>query len=303
MKIKGLIILGALCIVAGGVTMGIAYEKSGRDIKKITSNESFEEKSITFSETNSIDINVVHENLTITSSASATEILIDYYETQYNKFEFSNEEGKLSIKQNISKKPWYLYIGFHINYGKVEITLPEKMYDNITIYSEVSEVYMRSVEVNDLKISSKATSVELTNINVTGNLELNSNAGELEIKKATVTNTAIKTNASDIELNNFESTLTNIEGDALYLKISDSKFETLNIKSSALDLKLDAEVDKLIVKADTAEIDVELIGATEDYLIDVSLRRGECNVGNTNSGEKEISISCDNADVEIEFIK
>lgn len=210
-----------LCLMLGSLVLAGCSDSS----------EPFEEKSYT-SDTQISEINLDVRDREIEVSLSKDEqVHIKYYESSKEYYDISVSDENVLTMAGASNKEWTDYIGGKPSdeYRKISLQIPDALLENLTL-------------------STTNEDISLSDLAVTGSINISSNGGDIEFKKLDV-------------------------GSALTLK------------------------------AKNGDISGAVAGIYDDFSIQSEIKKGESNLpDNKDSGEKKLNVSCNNGDVDIEFV-
>ena len=248
--IKGALILGLLGLIfvlCSGFVNGFNFNKV-----------SYEEKSYNVNLNRSFDINTSSVKL---ESHEGEDIKILYNEDK--KYDIKDNNNVISIKEETNKKKWYEYI-FHFGTKDtfdVVIYLPNTVYENIKINSDVANIELENIDCYNLDI----------NINV-GNVNLNENTiaianmyidcGSIELDNSHIDTVLGRINVGSFDLN--DSILSNMDYE---IKTGSANLVVDGIKNE-YNLSLDSNVGSGSQKT---------TGSTEKY-INIDVECGSINI-------------------------
>ncbi|MDR3318582.1 MAG: DUF4097 domain-containing protein [Clostridiales bacterium] len=206
----------------------------------------------------------------IKADAETEDITLKYYEVRENQYEFSNDGGKLVLKEKsrifnfYTWNNWYEGLLKYSDYVGV-ITVPSGFkLDSLSLSTLAGTVDITGINVRsfDLKCSAGA-------VNVVGGaideLDVRLSSGEVTFSDTVTVGTAkvLEVSSGDLSLNGVVGTIDEIKvssGDAYIKRISGTGSAALNIKVSSGNLTLDA-VEYGAVNINLSSGDVKLNNA------------------------------------------
>ena len=215
-------------------------------------------------------LNVQDREIEIVES-DGTQILLTYYESQKEYYDFSVADGVLTVTY-VTDKGWTDYIGSKpdAQYRRIRIEIPAGL-------------------LTDLDVSTTNEKISLNGVSASGSITLSSNGGDLDLE----------TVAAGENLN-----LTAKNGSISLQGVSASG--TMALNSDGGDLNLDA-VDAgegLNLTAKNGNISGSVLGGWDDFAITCEVKKGDTNLPEQKpGGEKFLNVSCNNGDVDLELVQ
>lgn len=176
-------------------------------------------------------------------------------------------------------------INLDVRDRQIEVTLSEDEQVHIQYSENSKEYYDIAVSGNMLTMTS-ANSKEWTDY-VGGKASAEDRKIVLQIPDTLLDNLSLSTTNEDVLL----PTLT-VKGSIIISSNGGNiTFENLNVGNA------------LTLTAKNGDISGAIVGSYDDFSIQTEIKKGESNLpSNKGGGEKILSVSCNNGDVEIEFI-
>lgn len=245
------IVVGLLLIVTSFAFVKFDPNNYWSDLKKIDNGRDVvqeEAKSVPADNIKQIVITTNNDNVTIVPGGS-DEIEIKYYSSNRVQFNIETTNDQLQIKQNEKTRNGFLdYMCFFgcYEHNLVEIRVPATLQVDYNVATSNSQIEMRDLTTNDLKLKSDNGRVRMANVKA-GEVSVDNSNARTMIERLTATKLTVVTGNGLIGL--FDAT---IDSD-VNLNSSNSRIEVKNVQT----VNLSAESDNGAViidglKADTA---------------------------------------------------
>ena len=285
----------AILLIGFGIVVIVSITSNSSIISVNEEKFTFYEESYSFDEFSLIDFEFDNRSVYILESPDES-VYIEYYVHEKDEYEMSDSNNELMI--NISRK-WYFSIFIfdifqNMDFYKVYLYLPaNNTVEDLDIISSNGSI---SIDLNhtfdSIFISTSNGRIDLDNFLAT-NIIANSSNGTIDVNSLSVTNKiSLKTSNGSILIDDSSALI--IDG-----KTSNGAIEAKNIISD--DINLDTSNGKiyLSVKGEKDDYRVTLQTSLGDSIYDgLKVESGTIN----NTGEKLISISSSNGDIEVDFI-
>ena len=155
--------------------------------------------------------------------------------------------------------------------------------------AEVVLVFAEDVDLDEIEINADAGNLEISDINV-DNLSGEFDAGNIELQKCVCAIVSLTADAGNVEVNGCEFGSITLDTNAGNIDINDTTFEIVNITN------------------DFGDVEINDVDNIDYYTIDASCDLGSVEVGGrdygttcitTGTGSGSITVSCDAGDIEI----
>ncbi len=247
------IILGSLCLVAGGVVLGVGIATSKNNSKAVHKDYEFDASE----EFNKLNINLSIANLEFVSSASAEQVSVSVDETEKLYHEVTLKDGCLNIEFKDASKWYEKVFNFTAFKEKVKVTLPEKVYDSAKIKVSTGDIKIDSgLSFTSLDIKSSTGNVTVS-ANVTTTTYVEASTGNVKFNDMTTNKMNIKTSTGDITLDNVvveDGLTTKASTGKVTLKEVTAKNLTSNTSTGDHMLIDTVIADKLFIKCSTGDV-------------------------------------------------
>lgn len=334
MKKKVAIIISIILIVLGLIICGVTLALTGFDFSRFNTTRYTQNTYTPTGEFNKIYVKCNDSDINLIPSDDGT-CKVVCCESKNMTYDVSISEDTLFVKINDRRK-WYEYITFFTGKIKMDIYLPEDVYESIQIFCHTGDIDIPSdftfndaeIKTSTGDISFKAQVLDCLNASTgtgdfsaekldTKKLSLETHTGNITANeiKASVEISA-KTDTGDINFRGVEGGKISIKVSTGDIKFTDVKGSLLTAKSSTGSIKLDNVIisGKTEINVDTG--DVKLLGFdAEEIKIDTDTGdvsgtilsekifitetdTGSVNVPHSTSGGK-CEISTDTGDIKL----
>ena len=312
---KVLLIIAALLVLIGAVTVGFGLILADGDFSKLS----------TFKyETNTYEIGEDFENIVIDTDTADIAFAksedgkcrVVLYERENVKHSATVKDGTLKIEENDTRK-WYEHIGINFTSPRITVYLPKSEYalltvdgdtgdteipgvlsfgsiqvsvdtgdincfasvrENIGISTDTGDVFLDGVKASAISITTTTGDVYLSGVNATGGISVNVTTGEIGIKNTTCGSFTSHGSTGDITLTDTVA------------------YGILVIERSTGEVKFNgADAAEIYVTTDTGDVDGSLL---TDKVFIVKSDTGDIEVPRTQSGGR-CEITTDTGDIEI----
>ena len=212
------------------------------------------------SEITSIEIDVETRNIDIISTASA-ELMVRYHEHEKDNWVVQENNGILTISQqkelevfnwfNFKYVPaeiltvyieipdvWVVDLDLKSDVGNVTIEYGELSMNNVNIRSATGNVHLSNMDMSMLDVDLNTGNVRLSRINITNNLDINTDTGKITLDLVTAIDMNLESNTGSIDMDD-------LTGSSL---IVNSDTGTIEVKSSTIINQVDLETETGNVK-------------------------------------------------------
>lgn len=310
MKSNKIYIVGGICFLVGLLIFFIGYVLTGFNINKLN-NTRYTKKTIELNNNiNSININEKENNVKVISS-SDDKIHLTYYKSDYDIYNIKNKDNIFSLKSSykkFKKNKWYENINVNINFHSINTTtiieIPGSYKGNlniktdgklnvdniasakITLKNKYEDISVNNIKATELSIKSIDTSMKITNINVSNNMNVSNSNGDVSLSNIKSNNINVINKYAKIDLKN-----TTINSNA-YLKTSDADIILNNLSVG----------NSLTCKNSNGNIK----GTINDNIKNFNINSKATNARNNlpeklKLGSKRLDVSTSNADIDIKF--
>jgi DUF4097 and DUF4098 domain-containing protein YvlB len=320
-------VISLILLVVGGVTCYTAYERV-HDFKELTYNLNPVSKNYT-SEVISSDklnakIEISTDKLKIDVDSSLDNIVIDYFESKTIEYVISYDETDgLIVKEKSSFNRYFedlWIVNSFFSENLMHITFPTNTFESLSISAAVSAIELDNINAETLTLKQSSGTTILQNSIIenatikeaSGIIIMNNNViGSADIGLSSGVLTAIENNigilkcniaSGSIKVTNLisDNTQINVSGGNIKLDYVTSTIIVVNkVAGSFAFTNLDSQ--DIDFKNTAGNIDGSLIGKESDYKIDIYYSGGNCNLAQTNVGERLLKIRSSSGSIHITF--
>lgn len=260
MKKNKLIVSAAICLVAGLVIFGIGFWIADFNIKNLSCEEEYTEKTYDSSEMyNAIVVTEEDTNVDIVKSEDDS-FHISYFENEKRQYEINDSNDTLTLTVE-DKHNWRDYvINLNFNEKKTTIEVPEAFYGKIFTQTSNCDISISDVKTTDIETITSNDDVNISEVTCDGTLTATSSNGNIDIEKTQIGgNAELKTSSNKMYITdvvcNGTLNATNSNADIIVDNTqieSDAKFKTSNN-----DIELtNTTCGNLIVDTDNGNVDL-----------------------------------------------
>lgn len=284
-KANKIILITALICVAAGVCIAAIPLTVGRSALK---NQNAEPVTKTVTEKISKLNIIAREDDIIIMPSDTKEITVSYTTGETKQYNFSAENGTLSIEAVSPKKlnlKWYerICIGFDDDLHKIMIRVPSDFSAELDVNSDYGDIDISGIG-GSAKIQADCGDVDIENCKLS-NLSCDVDYGDAEIKNVSADKITVRLDCGDAEL---ENSITN----------------DLSIVNNYGDIDINRiTANNISLDNDCGDIEGSIIGNEADYRIEAQTNAGANNLLNKSEGQKSLSAKTDFGDIDIKFIR
>ncbi len=163
--------IGAILTAIGIIFCFAVYAASGFSVNAISINGTLQQNSQNISKTSqNIVINNTWGEIDI-ATAPGDEIVIVYYEDNYQTYDISEKGDTLYITKNYIQKKWYENVsftgfGFNINNNEdvLQLLIPQNFAHDISIAGSVCDVELQKISANSIDIDIANCSLDFDSV-------------------------------------------------------------------------------------------------------------------------------------------
>lgn len=256
------------CIATAFFSAHLDFSQNGMHLVSGTSvlhSNDYEYKTY---QTKSDGINTIHlsseDKAIVIEPSDSNQIKVDYVSNQYEKYNFSCEDGTLSIT-NEEQKKWARWAFDDDNAPRITVSLPKNYAGDIKV--ETNDSY---IQVKDLK--------------------------SLKDLVCETSNSYIKVSSLSAQVLNFKT-----ENAAISLNsVSASKQLSAETQNATINLS-QIESPDISLQTQNALISGTIRGSEDDYSIDAKTTNAINNLKNRSGGNKKLSVETTNAIISVKF--
>lgn len=255
------IALALLLIGIGGVIVfGIVAGDSASNIFSEDNSYTYEEKTYSVDELNSIIIAVENKRITVMPSEN-DEIKLEYYVSEKDPVTVTTTSSTIEVE---NETEWFA--GFfnlfaflkNPEYSQFNLYLPSSMELDLSLSSMNGEIIVSDLtHFKDLTIWTSNGEISLDNVNLTGSLSMHSSNGRLNIDDSSVTESVV------MYTSNGRVHIDGLIADEVEVTTSNGDIDCQNVTTDSLDLTTSNGV-----------IEVQINGAFEDYYLKMATTNG-----------------------------
>ncbi|MEG0663958.1 MAG: DUF4097 family beta strand repeat-containing protein, partial [Clostridia bacterium] len=187
-KITTISISIAIILFLGGIVMSFcAFSLVDFNITELGTQGTYEKKEMRitdFSQIKKISFNDYNKGFNIKKS-DTNEIVLSYYESEKETYEFTDENGVLSVSLKNNKK-WYEYIGVNFDFSDKSIFLevPENFNFDLYVKTSNGKISIKDINtINNIDLKTSNGTIDVDNVESTGNISLISSNGKIRVNQ------------------------------------------------------------------------------------------------------------------------
>lgn len=259
---------------------------------------------------NEVNLHLLNKHVIFYQSENE-DYIINYYESEKDKINFTIENGKLTLK-NVRKN----FIFFNYTSKKirnVEIYLPTSFQGKVDINLSSGKINLENYHLSSLDIDVTSGNINLNNVEVEGNVKIDITSGNVHIDNLNASNFDYEGTSGNITIINSqiinEAQLSMTSGD---IDIKDTTIPTIDLKSTSGDIDLyNITSSNIDVNVTSGDADLTIFGDHTDYQVYINVTSGKVlyqglKVSNqiiNPSGAKSIKLKLTSGDGSIDFLE
>ena len=314
---KILCVVSLILLLSGGAIFGVGILVAKGDIKSLSHLKSVQE---TYTETanneiTSVAVDYNDADVKVIFSETAEKVTLSYPRLLTKKNQpaseiyLSDTNGKLQIRERILwRKTW---LNWNFTDMELVLTLPAARSYALSIETDNGDINLTGASSNltSLRLSTDNGDIETKGVNIvcSGNIDVESDNGDIELGKFSAVNVTAEIDNGDIELSGGNASgkieLSSDNGEIEIkgaLVANTISVETDNGGVYAMNGILDAQ--RVAIETDNGNVKIRLIGEQSDYSIYVRTDNGKSNVRSQAGGDRNLSLDSDNGDIFVSFI-
>lgn len=312
---KKLLILALVLILIGGVTFTVAFAATGFNFDKMSG------------------IKTVHTTFNESDENTTSKLNLKFETSDvYLKFDDKSDKISISYPEKVNKNGDKLTstaisesgdtisavetIGYKINLflwdfstSRVEVTIPQDRVVDLTLETDTGDVIIEGdATLTNLSIETDTGDVRTKNstLSVSGRAFLETDTGNLRLEKINASSLTVEADTGDVTL--CDCTVSqNID---ISTDTGDISFagtivcETLKCEADTGDVDgEDATIDAkaISIETDTGDVELRLIGKSDDYETFVTTRTGNSNIASHKGSPRTLTVKTATGDIEVYF--
>jgi len=313
---KKLLILALVLLLIGGVTFTVAFATAGFNFDKISG---IKNVYSTFNESDgstASKLNLKFENsdVYVRFDGQADKISITYPEKtnkngdKLTSITLTETEGTITAIEKISYKT-NLFV-WDFTTSRIEVTVPQDRVLDLALETDTGDVIIEgNATLTNLLIETDTGDVRTKNstLSVSGRAFLETDTGDVRLEKINASSLTVEADTGDVTL--ADCTVSqNIDistdtGDITFVGVI--VCEALKCEADTGDVDgEDATVDAktISIETDTGDVELRLIGKSDDYETFVTTRTGNSNIASHKGSPRTLTVKTATGDIEVSFV-
>ena len=279
MKILKFLAISAIFLGIIAVVLGFVFTKGDLNVIKAAFITDQNYEYVVHEGTDAVNdvyINVTINDVVFLKSDDET-YKVEYYESEQDNFEFSVEEGKLSLKNTYQYKFRFFNFNFQSKEVKtIKVYLPLSYNKEIECISTTGDVIISDFNLEKITVKVTTGDISIKDTTVVTHITATSTTGNLTIENVNAVKLTIAATTGDTSIRN--SNITNeVKVNASTGKITIDNVNTLRIDVvvSTGDIKINNVVcDDIDTRTTTGDIVMTLNGNENDFQVNLSTSTG-----------------------------
>lgn len=302
------LIIAAVLLLAGGAVVTAALASIQFDFSKLSYvGKVFKvEQDLYISDGEALIVKGNASNINISVSRD-DKAYISYYNTDYQRYELTHENGEVSLICRNENKKWYdfIHIGFETKYNEVNIQLPSDFSGDILLETSAGDITLTGIK-GAAGVTASATTGNIKCLDMSASdISLYATTGDVMLKNAVSGDGAeIGTTTGNIQVtglkteNGFNARSTTGRN-----VIEDVKCASAEIKATTGDIRFSQiDAQRVNISASTGSVSGKLAGREEEYSILSSTGTGGNNLPEKwGSGSRSLEVRTSTGNINVSF--
>lgn len=276
-----------ICILIIGVILCIAgFAMSGFQWSNLNSGGKYEAKSFTTNEkVNNITVDVKNAAVVLLKAENSEEFAVEYKENKSFRYDVQYSDGSFSIIA--IKAKWYRnFFNLGIATPRIEIYLNEDAFENISLVTQNGSVSTEvPLSAGSFRAETDNGKITVKNLSVVGDAVFKSDNGKVSVEKV------VCGGKLSAETDNGAVSASNASASEIYLETDNGAVDVYSLNAETITLL-----------SDNGSIKGSISGRQEDFLIAAKTNLGHCNLRNTSTGSKKLTVKTDCGSIDISFL-
>jgi len=307
-----------IIILCGVVLIGFSIILSAFNFNRIFTPFTTGDKA-SYTQTTKIIGNTELENLKITTRneritikpTTRTEIRITYYESDRNKYSFSETDDTFTMTKDSNIRNFRIGINFSIFIPYIVVEIPETLILSYDIKTSNARIQLNDLNLRESTFTSSNGRIEVENIVSTANLKFQTSNSSINVENLNAGKVYFGTTNGSINLDNIKAlvidgktsnssiTLDRITSQELLLKTSNGRINLKNINSHIIN-----------AQTSNSSIEANIIGFENDFKRDLRTSNGRIRINDIEYGtrvldnqtkSKQLILHTSNGGVRVKF--
>ncbi len=305
---KIMLVIAGITLVSGLLMLSITYALVGGNLSKLSTGEDFEKKEYEVSESEIDNLEIdLHSNAIEIVGTDTDKIHITYYENDTQKYEITESDKTLKLRQIPIHKISFFVLNFDFEAYSVKIEMPEELVGHLEIDNLSGSVKLDDLSVGeDLSINIASGSLKTNHISCSQNAIVLASSGSVKMYDSIVSEDA------KLDLSSGSLTIQNFEAGNFDANVSSGSAHLTNVKvnqvlrcngsSGTIQFDQMDSNDKIIISAASGSIRGSIVGKMSDYTIHSKVSSGSCNLPEfMEGGSKQLDVNAQSGSIKIEF--
>lgn len=307
MRPTKLMIVAAICLVAGIVIFTIGFGMVGFDGTKLATEPVYTEKDFHSSE--------VYETIMVNDKNTSIEVVpskdddfhLSYFENENKTYTIEEDDLTLTVRSSRNKKWYHQFFNLTFESEKqTTLQIPERFLGKVSLQTSNSDVYVSDVSTTDMEIETTNDDIIIENVSASGTLTTDSSNGRVEIVDSVIDgNLTCDTNNREVSVMNTTCANLSIDTNNGAVELTNTVVANegeITTSNDDISLAMVAFGTGLDCENANGEITGTIVGKLSDFTITSQTSNGENNLPTTNTeGDKKLKLITSNDDINIVF--
>lgn len=276
-----------VCILLVGLVLCVAgFAMAGFRWSNLDMGGAYESKTFTTGETiNALTIEAENADVVLMKAENAEEFTVEYKENKTFRYDIQCSDGSFSLMA-IRAKGIRRFFNAGFTTPKIEIYLNGEAFESIRLVTKNGAVSSEvPLSADSFYAETDNGAITVKNLSVAGNATFKSDNGKVSVEKAVCGGKLYA------ETDNGAVSASSVSAAEIYLETDNG---AVNVSA------VDAETITLLT--DNGSVKGSISGRQEDYLIVAKTDLGSCNLSNTSTGSRKLTVKTDLGSIDISFL-
>lgn len=293
--------IGLVFIIAGATMAGV----NAKDGWNFFSGGSYTYRTTTLPESSYRFISIECSLADITVKQEGTE----YSYTLPEQLQFSVTQSADGTTVSVRQEEKWFSFPFSFFVPEIILVVPENAPEcSLSLETDCGSITVTAkgiASLNALEAQTDAGGVTLEALTLSGRLEVDSDAGNVDISDVTAYNAVVSADAGNVSIRNGAFNSLNVETDAGKVTLADLSAGSIQAETEAGSLNIEEiQSDKIILSTEAGSIKGTIAGVESEYSISIVQELGSCNLNNRiGSASKQLQLRTEVGSIFITFTK
>ncbi|WP_433745874.1 DUF4097 domain-containing protein [Falsibacillus pallidus] len=189
------------------------------------------------------------------------------------KLNVSSDKGTLIVGLDVRNM---FHVGFNVRNVKIEITVPEKIYDRLAVQVKSGDIDVDGLKSKEANLETASGDLILKNLENASQLDIQASSGDVEIKDSHVENLKFKANSGDLVIDGVSAKTSDLSTSSGDMDISNLSGNILaNLASGDLTIRNAKDTGDITADMASGDVTITFKEKPTDLAVDFKANSGD----------------------------